>query len=175
VIKQKAFTLFEIIIVIILISIFYLLVINNFHKRDISEKQQITLLNLKENLLKFDYDKSIKIQCINDSFDCLLFIDGILQEQKIKSLFTQEPIVYKYNKDLDKIEFADLELESLDRYEIVFEYGCNINGKCNEYIVETPKQIFVYNDIFTKPIVLSYLSDIEQYFTNKIIEVKDAF
>ncbi|MEA2019777.1 MAG: hypothetical protein U9N59_15160 [Campylobacterota bacterium] len=98
-----------------------------------------------------------------------------MQEEKIEGLFKSKPSVYKYNSRLGEIDFIDLELEKLERFEVVFEYNCKKNSKCSELIVETNDKVLVFNDIFKQPIVIKYLSDIEEYFNNNIEEVKDAF
>ena len=132
-------------------------------------------MDLKSKLLDFEYDDNIIIKCVDETFDCFVFVDGVLQEEKLKGLFENKPAVYRYNVDLDKIDFIDLESEQLERFEIVFEYKCKKNNRCSELIVETQDKVFVFNDIFKQPKVLKYLSDTEEYFNNNIEEVKDAF
>jgi len=126
-------------------------------------------------LLNKQYDNNIIIKCVDDTFDCYVFIDGEIQEEKIKGLFETKPFIYKYNSNLDEIDFLDLELEKLERFEVVFEYKCKKNSKCSELIVEYNDNVFIFNDIFQQPIIIKYLSDVEEYFTKNIEEVKDAF
>ncbi|MEA3513313.1 MAG: prepilin-type N-terminal cleavage/methylation domain-containing protein [Campylobacterota bacterium] len=176
--KQKAFTLFEIIITIILISIFYLFAINSFSNSSKIDGDVITLNNLKQELLKVDFEEEINIQCNNQDLSCLVFVDGVLDEDeegKIENLFLKEPIVYKYNKNLEDIEFQDLELEQLERQNIVFKYSCKKNRKCDEMIVQTEDKVYVFNDIHNKPITLNYIDEVSDFFDDKIGEIKDAF
>ena len=126
-------------------------------------------------MLNKQYDNNIIIKCVDDTFDCYVFIDGEIQEEKIKGLFETKPFIYKYNSNLDEIDFLDLELEKLERFEVVFEYKCKKNSKCSELIVEYNDNVFIFNDIFQQPITIKYLSDIEEYFNKNIEEVKDAF
>jgi len=133
------------------------------------------LLNLKTTLLDIEYTDTIDIKCVEDSYDCFVFIDKKIQKEKIKGLFENKPTVYRYNSNLDKVDFTDLELEKLDRYEVVFEYSCKKNGKCSELIVQTEEKTFIFNDIFKQPSTVKYLSDVEEYFNDKITEVQDAF
>ncbi len=162
-------------IVIILISILYLFAINSFKNKSFGNSSDITLYNLKKKLLNRDYSKDIIIKCVDETFDCYVFIDGVLQDEKIKGLFEKKPDVYKYNSNLDKIDFLDLELERLERFEVVFEYKCKKNNKCSELIVETKNKVFIFNDIFQQPKTIKYIGDIEEYFNKNIEEVKDAF
>ncbi len=174
---QKSFTLFEIIISIILITIIYIFAINSFSNSVAKRAGDITLENLKEKLLKFDFQNQISVKCIEDDFSCFIFIDGQKEpiEEKIEKLFLEKPTIYHYDKDLERVEFPDLELEQLQRYEVVFEYSCKKNNRCSELVVENQDEIYLFNDIYTKPIKLKYLSDVEDLIEKNIQEVRDAF
>lgn len=174
---KKSFTLVEIIIAIILVSIIYSIAINSFSKKTINISDNIKLVNLKEKLLSYEYLENITIKCIADDLSCFIFKDDseIPEDDKIEKLFIEKPIVYEYNKNLNQIEFLDLELEQLQRYEIVFEYSCNKYRKCSEFIVDTQDEVYIYNDINKKPDTIKYLNDIDEYFYSRIEEVKDAF
>ncbi len=172
--KLKGFTLFEIIISLILISILYLFAINKFNltSKDINK---LNLSNLKEELISYGYDSSISIKCIKKDYSCFVFIDGELQENKITGLFFKEPIVYKYNERLEQIEYEPLELEKLEREDIIFEYSCNEEKKCTELIAFVGDNGYIFNDIYLKPIKVRSIGEVEDYFLDKIEEVKDAF
>jgi hypothetical protein len=162
-------------ITIILISIIYTFAINNLTVNSKIQKTKITLDNLKKNLLKIDFEEKVEIKCIDDKFSCFLFIDGDIQKEKIKPLFKEKPTIYEYSKELEKIEFQDLDLEELERYNIVFEYSCTKEKRCSELIVETSTNTYIFNDIYKKPQVIQYITNLDEYFENKIREVKDAF
>ena len=172
---KKAFTLFEIIIAIILISLLYYFAIDSFDKKQLLVQDKITLFNLKSTLLKYEFDNDIEVKCIDDRFDCFLFIDGAIQQKKLPSFFDKKPIIYKYQKDLEQIEYLTLELEALEKYDIIFDYKCIKSGKCTESIVETEEKVYIFNDLYNKPDIIDTISDINQYFTKKEEEVKDAF
>ncbi|MEA2050794.1 MAG: hypothetical protein U9O56_08700 [Campylobacterota bacterium] len=174
---KKSFTLFEIIISIILISIIYLFAINSFNSTNQNNPSNITLINLKEKLLEYDFNDNITIKCIKDDLNCFVFLDeeSIPQEKRIDNLFITEPVVYKYSRDLETIEFLDLDLEKLQRYEIFFEFTCKKNRQCDELIIEKNGEVLVFNNLYLRPIKLNYLSDFEDLIKNNIQEVKDAF
>jgi len=173
--KSKGFTLLEIIISIILVSILYLFAINNFSVNTGKEKDNINFHTLKSELLSYNYEKRITIKCIESDYSCFIFIDNKLQENKIKGLFNEEPTVYKYNSKLEEKTFNRLELEKLENHNIVFEYSCNKEKKCTEEIVFANNRGYIFNDINMKPIIVDNISEIEDYFQDKIQEVKDAF
>jgi len=174
-IKKRAVTLFEIILAIILVGIIYSFALSSFTNKKIINTDNITLVNLKQKLLDYDYENNIAIKCIADDFECFIFVDNILQKETITTLFKNKPTVYEYDNKLNEKEFSPLELEKLQRYDIVFQYSCNKYKQCTEQIVEYNDKVYIYNDIHKKPIIIKYLNDIDIYFQDKINEVKDAF
>ncbi len=136
----------------------------------------ITLVNLKQTLLKFDFEDKISVKCIDsENIECLVFIDGEKQEEKIDKLFKICPDVYEYSNEEKIIEFDDLELEQLERFEICFEFDIYKNGQSSQLIVDTHNGVFIYDNISKKPHRIKYINDIGLYFDEKINEVKDAF
>lgn len=172
---KKSFTLFEIILSIILISIVYLFALNSFPKSSSIVSDKITLNNLKSNILSLPFNETVSIKCIGNSYRCFVILDEEVQNDLIEPFLNQTPDVYKYNKDLQRIEFDHFELEKLDRYEIVFEFNCKKNGICDELIVQTDEKVYIYSNLKDTPDTIDYISDINEYFDNKIQEVKDAF
>ncbi len=143
--------------------------------KDTKVFNSVNLNTLKLQLLEYNYTDTIAVKCIEKDYSCFILIDGEVQEEKINTLFKDKPMVYKYNMYLEELTFNDLKLEKLERYNIVFEYSCNKERKCTEAIVFTDETRYIFNDINTKPIVVSSISEIENYFHDKIQEVKDAF
>jgi len=173
---KRSFTLFELIIAMILISLLYYFAINSFENKNFKTSSSVSLYNLKNTLLNnYSFEKSIEIQCIDDDLSCFLFIDGKLQKTKINSLFNTKPIVYTYTPSLEKVNFKTLELEEMEDYDIVFKYKCQNTMQCDEYIVEANNKIFLFNDIYKYPKELKSTNDVDEYFEKLQREVKDAF
>jgi hypothetical protein len=173
--KKRGVSLFEIILAIVLVGIVYSFAINSFtNKKDIV-KDNVTLENLKQTLLAYDYINSIDMKCIASDLKCFVFVDNILQKETINTLFKNKPVVYDYDNKLIKKKFLSLELELLQRYDVVFEYKCDKYRQCTEQIVEYNDKVYIFNDTKIKPIIIKYLNDIDMYFQDKIDEVKDAF
>lgn len=173
-VNKKSFTLFEVLIAIFLISLLYIFAINSFQKT-VTKQDEITLKNVKQFLLKQEFKNDVVLKCTQEDIGCFLFIDGELHNETIPLYFSSAPTVYEYSSKLDRIEFIDLELVQLQRYEIVFEYSCNKQQKCREMIVETEQNVLIFNNFYKEPKVIEYISDIDSYFENKVQEVKDAF
>ena len=175
IITKPSFTLIEIILVIFIILSVYYLAVTNFTLLDKNKKENISLINIKSLLLKYQYKDSVELKCIEDGKRCLVFVDGIFYEELKEQLFNERPEVYTYDKKLDMVEYKDLELEKLERFEVVFEYLIDKYNKTRDMIVKSNNKVYIFNSINKKPIVVEYLSDVNDYFDDKISEVKDAF
>ncbi len=149
--------------------------LSNFSMKQ-KNKDFVTLSNLKQSLLKFDFKDKISLKCVDDeNVDCLVIIDDNIQNEKISKLFKSCPDVYEYSKDQTRMEFDDLELEQLLRLEICFEFEVNKNGYSSQMIVDTHDEVFIYDNISQKPKKIKYINDIGLYFDEKNDEVKNAF
>ncbi len=149
--------------------------LSNFSMKQ-KNKNSVTLQNLKQSLLKFDFKDKISLKCVDDeNVDCLVIIDDKIQNEKISKLFKSCPDVYEYSRDQTRMEFDDLELEQLLRLEICFEFEVNKNGYSSQMIVDTHDEVLIYDNISQKPKKIKYINDIGLYFDGKNDEVKNAF
>jgi competence protein ComGC len=172
---KKTFTLFELIIVVILISIVYYISISNINIKQ-NSVNAITLINLKQTLKNMDFKNKIEIKCIDSKdVECLIFKDDIIQEKKIYGLFKKCPTVYKYSIQQQTIDFEDVELDKLERYSICFEFILNKDGKSSQIIVDTQDNVYIFDNISQFPKTIKYINDIDLYFDKKVNEVKNAF
>jgi hypothetical protein len=145
-----------------------------------SIKQQkldaITLMNLKQTLHNFEFSEEITLKCIDDEdIDCLVIIDGTIQEEKIKGLFKKCPDVYEYSKDQTRLEFDSIEIKHLEVLPVCFEFKLQKNGHSSQMIVDVDDEVFIYDNISKHPHKIKYINDISYFFDDKIREVKDAF
>lgn len=172
---KKSFTLLELIIVIVLISIVYYFTIQNLNFKP-KKLDALTINNLQEYLSKIEFDDTIRLDCIDsDDMQCLLFVDENLQKTEKISLFKECPVVYEYSKQLKTLEFRDIELKNMESYRVCFSFEMTKNKKSSQFIVQTNQKIYVFNNINNKPIILKDVSGVYDYFEDKINEVKDAF
>ena len=136
----------------------------------------ITLTNIKQTLLKFEFEESIVLKCIDDEkIDCFVIIDDVIQEEKVTNLFKYKPDVYEYSKELKDLDFKYLELENMESYQICFEFSIDKYRNSSQLIVDTFEDVFIYDGISKKPTKIKYINDVDSYFEDKIKEVKDAF
>ena len=175
--SKKAFTLIEMIIVVITMFTVYYLVFTNNSFGIKEEKKEINLLNLREFLLSnFIFKKELSFICIEDSFSCFIKIDGELNKDfKIDNFFKAKPKVYEYSKYLIEKNFYNLRIDNFT-YDVIFEFRIDDDYKTNDFILDTLiSNVYVFNSIFSKPIEYKTIEDILGDFEKKQNEVRDAF
>ncbi len=172
---KQAFTLFELIIVIILVGIIYYLAISNFNPQT-QKEDTITLTNLKQTLSSIEFEDTISLKCIdNEEVECFISIDNEVPEEKFTGLFKRCPEVYEYSKEQKLLEFPVVKLENLEQLDICFEYTLYKNGNSSQMFIDTGDEVIIYDNISNKPNTIKYINDMSLYFDDKNNEVKNAF
>lgn len=169
---KKGFTLFELIIVIILFSITIGFISINTNLLTSTDKQN-TFLNIKQTLLNHQYEKSISIKCTYEK-GCFLFIDEELSEKKVELEIEDDIEAYTYNDKFEKIEFKDIEPKELESYNVLFELTLNRDRKHKDMIIRNDDRIYLFNNLYKIPLVFDSLSDVSDYFYKLKDEVRDS-
>lgn len=173
---KKAFTLIELMLVIILISTVSFLVATNFNFNT-QEKYKVNIGNIKDFLSKkFKFSEKISLTCIEDeSLNCYVFIDGVKNKEiKIENLFTQLPQVYNYDKDLSEYQFTKVRLNDIE-YEPFFQLIIDNDGKHKNIVLDTmDEKVYLFSSISKKTEVFENTNEIIDRFFELETEVKDA-
>ena len=174
---KKAFTLLELIIVIILISLSYYLVFSNSNFKINDEKNSVSLTSIKKYLIEnFEFENEISLVCINENLVCYIKIDeNINEEIRIENLFENKPDIYKYQKEEQIIYYESIDIDNISQ-DVIFELKVNSDYKTNELIVDTLNdKIYLFNSIFNEAKTYSSLQEVFETFNTNQIEVQDAF
>lgn len=131
---KPAFTLFELIIVIIIIGSVYLLFFSGLTKQ---KKEVRDFADLKELILKKANTQNARVVCQGDKCeDCAIYIDG--EEKKLETkLFNSKPKVFEYDKFgyLDEKKYND---------NVCFEYNIHKNGGASNMLVEKDGRFYIF-------------------------------
>ena len=92
---KKAFSLIELMIVIVIMGLMYTLSIQSF-SNTANKLNKITLLNLKEYIQGQDYQKSVRFLCLDDCKSCDILIDGVKQNT-IENILDDSVLSYEYD------------------------------------------------------------------------------
>ncbi len=173
---KSAFTLIELLIVVVILLAVSGIFFVNLQKQPQKNNTNENLINIHSIIKKYDFDKTIEIECTMVDSKCFVLVDGILKEELKEKLFEQNrPTVYSYDTRRDRIQFNDLKLEELERYPIDFIYKIDKYGKTKDMIVEVDGKVFVFNSLFDKPIILEGMGEVSDYFESKVSKVRDVF
>ena len=145
---KKAFSLIELLIVVIIIGVVYTLAITNFQKVG-DASQQVTLQTLKKYLQTFPHTQNVKFICLEDCASCSVFVDG----EKVDGLegvfdnFIDENIeVYNYQfssgfQEIEKeIYFNKEDIEE----SVCFSYDINREGIGTQVIIKFREKVYDY-------------------------------
>lgn len=174
---RKAFTLIELIIVIILISISYYLIFSSSNFKIENENNNVSLKNIKKYLIKnFEFGNELSIVCIDENLVCYIKIDGIVNEDiKIENLFQNKPNVYEYKKEEEIIDYESIDIDNISQ-DVFFELKINNDYKTNELVVDTiNEKVYLFNSIFNEVKIYSSLQEVFETFNTNQLEVQDAF
>ena len=173
---KKAFTLLELIIVLIIVGLSYYLIINTSSLAPKKDTSNLSLSNIKEYIIKnFEFKKNICFFCIEKDLACYVKVDNDIQKDfEIKNFFSSTPSVYEYSDNYTKIDFLPMSMNE-DEENVVFELMLNSDFKHKDFIVDTDDKFYLYNSIYDKPIVFDSYSEIFEKAQNRTQEIKYAF
>jgi len=163
---KEGFTLFELMMVIIIIGIIYALVAVKFSQ---NEEKKVALSDLPKILRDSKFYKSAEVVCIDDDTKkCKIYFDDNLSKISLQ-LFKKEPMVYRLMPDetLKEIEFYPVIDEDQKPVPVYFRYKVTKNGAGDEIVVDDGKGallMFAYADS-------KRFDDIESA-RDKMIEIK---
>lgn len=147
-IKKRAFTLFELILVIFIIGLIYSLIgisFDRFHSKDDNFKFE----NLKELLKNNQSNDTVKLVCYDLCQKCVIFKESKIIKDKIELKLDENLEVFKLDEfgDFREIEFnARFIGEHLEN--ICFEFKLYPNGSSSEYIVHNFGKYYIFDSYF---------------------------
>ena len=173
---KKAFTLIELVLVIILTSSVYFFAFSSFTSKE-KKQYKVNIENIKDFLFKnFSYENELSLKCIeNDTNDCYVFVDNTLREDIIiQNLFNEIPEVYNYDKDLSSFVFSKVKIDNIE-YETFFELNFNKDRKHKSIVVDMQdSNVYLINSISKIAKKFENTNDVIDQFRTNEIEVKDA-
>ncbi len=175
VLNSKAFTLFELLIVIILIGLIYGLFVSSLHNKEV-QSDAITLLSMKKTLLKQSYEKKSEIVCLEPCQECFIYNDGEKSEAKAFSLFKTPPKVYKkdYYGRLEKQQFLPLFNKENVQQDVCFRFSVFNNKSSSNYILEADEKFYVFPAYMRDVNMTKTLEEATKLFDNKSLLPKDS-
>lgn len=161
---KKAFSLIELLIVVIIIGIVYSMAIGTIKKASDTASKKVTLVNLKKFLQSLKYEKNVKILCLDACLNCNLYIDGNKNEEFKDSFddFLNEDIaIYRYEyqagmQEQPKDVFFNLEESEED---VCFSYTLDKKGIGEQVFVEFNDKVYDFTLDSSSVIVYDSLAE----------------
>lgn len=169
---KAAFTLFELIIVVLLISIVYGVFV---HKLSTPQKQdnKITLQNIALHLDSLKFEKEAKIICTTNPMECKIYLDKEAQEGSFE-LFADKPIVYildKFGKP-KIVNFPKIFDQNGKPFDTCFEFKVRKNGSNSSFIIDKNGEFYVFKALQKTPQIFKTLDGAKEFLdVEKLIPV----
>ena len=159
-VNKKAFTLIELLIVLIIIGVVYTL----FNPK-LTNKKEISRFEDLKKFLVSKYKPPIKLECFGQKCEKCFVNNKELKEYQI---FTSKPKTYLFDTSgyISEKEFED---------DKCFEYQIYKNKSSENILVEKDNQFYVFYSYFKKPKVFANYDDALNEYDNKNFLPQDNY
>jgi len=163
---RAAFSLIELLIVIVIIGVVYTLSIGKFQKLG-STNVRVDLQNLKQYLKNvpkqsgIDTYKMVRLLCLDDCSSCDVLVDGkkVSEDNHFTDFLDSSVKVYRYDIATGTTEVPQKVYFNSEGIEenVCFSYGINKNGVGDQVIIEYKNKVYDYSVYLEKTQVYSSL------------------
>lgn len=166
---KKAFSLIELLIVIIIIGVVYNLSVGSFEKIAKPQNEKITLENLKGFLAKMEYEKQIRVLCLDDCSRCALLVDGVAAEdfEKVFEDFLDINVeIYRYDPLLGVAEYQQepfFDSNDVER-RVCFSYAMGRDKIGEQMVVKFKERVYDFS-AYGEDVVL--YDSLEEFMASK--------
>jgi prepilin-type N-terminal cleavage/methylation domain-containing protein len=174
-VKRDAFSLIELLIVVLIVGLVYTLAISNFDNVK-QNKVRPTLLNLKESLLGLKKEHDARIICLDGCKSCFVYVDGSLDEnasEVYEEFLDEEVKLYRYDKNYGLTQLKNgvfFNSEGVDE-EICFSLSVDKNGVSEQVIAEYKDKFYDFSSYFLNTQVYTSASELNEVKEHMIQEV----
>lgn len=159
---RKAFTLLELLIVVVIIGLVYTLAVNNLSK--VAESSEpLSLANLKEFMQKIPHEKRVEFICLENCRKCFILRDSE-HLSEYDELFDKlldgdvQSYIYTSGNGFEKREEGIFFIDERNYESVCFSYEIDGNGQGEEIFVQHRGRVY----------------DFASQFENKVYESLDA-
>jgi len=166
---RKAFSLLELLIVIMIISISYMLVFSSMQKAS-TEPKALTPLNLRLSLLDNNITGDREFLCINNSAKCFIYQSNNMIPYAHK-ISLKDIEVYKVNSEDNtyKVDYGRFKDEKIS-----FRFKIYANGSSSQMIIKKGNKFFYLPTFFGKPQIVSSLDEAKDLWIRPTELIKNS-
>lgn len=168
---KQAFSLIELLIVIMIIGVVYTLAIGNFERIG-DETKKVRLESLKEYLQNLSHQESSKLLCLDDCSECTVFADGEVVAT-LEDFLDESVKVYRYDFLLGVFEEQKEVYFNKEGVEerVCFSYAVDKNGVGAQVFVEFKELVYDFSTYFEGVVVYKSLQEAIDAKEKRIQEV----
>ncbi len=171
--QKKAFTLIELLLVVVIIGVIYGLVINSMQR--INDKEATLSFETLPSFLETMYQQnSVAFVCIDNCKECALYVDDE-KVKEIDSFMEDERVLHFWRFDANlgtqELRFTPVFDEDDREFDVCFRYEIFKDGSSSEMIIETQKQSYDYRGLSQQVTRFSSLQALEESRQNELQEV----
>lgn len=164
--KRSAFSLIELLIVVLIVGVVYTLAISNFDNVK-ENKIKPTLLTLKSSLTELEKRHKAELLCLDECESCSVYVDGEVDEnlsEVYEDFLDEEPKMYRYDQNFGLIRLKNRVIfnkEGVDE-EVCFSLSVDRNGVSDQMIVEYKDRFYDFTPYFENTQVYRTESELTQ-------------
>jgi prepilin-type N-terminal cleavage/methylation domain-containing protein len=164
--NSKAFTLFELLIVVVLIAILYGIFVHKLTRPPEKKTEQLTLVNLKKFLMDIPFKKKIEVVCLEPCKECNIYIDGKKSKSDSFSLFKKNPNIYFPDKfgQLNTIRFVPKLDKKGSINNVCFKFSLFNNKSSSHFAVEDDGKYYLFDPYMRDVEITKSYSDVSKFF-----------
>ncbi len=162
--QKKAFTLIELLLVVVIIGVIYGLVINSMQK--INDKEMsLGFESLPSFMKTFHRRNHVALICTDNCKACALYVDSEMIKE-VDAFMAKEKVLRFWSFDADtgtrELRFTPIFDEDEREFDVCFKYEIFEDGSSSEMIIETQKESYDYRGFFMPPARHSSLQALEE-------------
>jgi len=171
--QKKAFTLIELLLVVVIIGVIYGLVINSMQR--INDKEASLSFETLPSFLETMYQQnSVAYICVDNCKECAVYVDG--EKVKEAKAFMEDERHLRFwrfdvNLGTQELPFTPIFDEDDREFDVCFRYEIFKDGSSTEMIVETEKKVYDYRGSFHPVTHFSSLQSLEESRQDELQEV----
>jgi len=171
--RKKAFTLIELLLVVVIIGVVYGLVVNSV-KRINDKEASLGFETLPSFLQTFHQRNDVAFVCIDNCRQCAVYVDG--EPLKEVDAFMKEERVLRFwrfdaNQGMQELRFTPIFDEDDRAFDVCFRYEIFNDGSSSEMVVETQQASYDYRGLTHKVDRYSSLQALESSRQDELQEV----
>jgi prepilin-type N-terminal cleavage/methylation domain-containing protein len=174
---RGAFSLIELLIVVVIIGLVYSLALPNFELLQRYKQTPVSLASLPEFLQNIPHEQSISFLCIDACKECFVLSDDARVKEydaAFKNFLTDDVALYTYDmaQGMQKKELGFYFKDAYTSEELCFAYTINEQKKGNELFISYHDKVYDYTSVFNPKVYVSLqeASDARVNFEKEVLE-----